>query len=205
MDSYGAILIEPERIERLNEQLRSVTRTSIWNGIVRVHAQLAIRDFFARQIDEGLASVVIPKSLASELAEAFDWLASGYVTNIVTPADKRPGARTSPKVIQCQIEALAYIELAKQQHIADRYPTKTIIEIFGITRQVLTHWRKALISKVPEVVRLRLKQPPEVVSRDIKSLSIAYRRSRHKPIEKAPPAVRRSRYRAMRANRSASG
>ena len=201
MNAFDAILREPKRLAWLDDQLCLKRLKSKWPGIKRIHTQLAIRDLLQRQIVQGLPSALVPLPLARSLAEAFESLAAGYVSHIVTPAEKKPGARTPPAVRRCQIEALAYIELAKKRHISDNTPTKTIIESFGITRQLLTLWRRTLNSEVSAVVRLRANHQPDRVVREIGSLSTAYRRWRGKPIEDVAPAQYRPRFHAIRSMR----
>jgi hypothetical protein len=144
----------------------------------------------------------MPQVLSKELADAFEALGEGYVHPLVRPATKKQGQRTFPAMRRCQVDALHYIVRAKRGDLVDSHPVKTVTVQFGITRRLLSHWRKARAHDLDAALAEPCPAPDLVVPRLMRTSAISYRRWRNVDA-RIPEGMDHPtrRVRAMRANR----
>jgi hypothetical protein len=164
--------------------------------------QLAICDLFRRFAAHRSSEQLIGVRLSTELADAFEALAEGYIHPLVRPATKKPGQRTWPALKRCQVSALHYVERANRGDIKDPHPVKTVSEAFGVTRRLLRFWRRSLAAAVTTALKEPCAAPDLIVPQAMKHAATAYRRWRvneigtHQTFEKPSHG-----FKAMRANR----
>src|SRR5258706_12704994 len=179
---FQPILNDPARHQALLNAVASERRLSRRQEHFRRSLQGAIRDFFrtlATSKDNDSAASPLPRVLSSELADAFGALIEGFVHPLVKPAVKKPGQSTFPKMRECQVKALHYIESAKRGVLQDPHPVKTVIEAFGISRRLLLHWRKALGRELAAAISSHCPAPDFIVPREMRNAAISYRRWRN--------------------------
>lgn len=178
MSLFHSLLRDPDRVARLDEQVRRAKGRTKVLELRRRFRQEALRDFFLAVADSHDDSPTVHPDLARELADAFDAVAQGYAHPLVRPSSKRPGTRTWPALRRAQLTALVYIELAKQEVIADPHPVKTVSEQFGVTRRLLRYWRRDLADEMDAEVKAPGPAPTFTMPRRLKNASQEYRRWR---------------------------